>query len=63
MTEAVCAGVKGICGVMGERMARELHTKVLDIESVAYSTYFDAPSAARQIMGLVKAANRVAFAT
>jgi hypothetical protein len=63
MSAGVCAGVQGICRAMQEKLARQLHTDVLDIEGATFGTYFDAPSAARQIMGLVKAANRIAFAT
>jgi hypothetical protein len=63
MSAGVCAGVQGICRVMQEKLGQQLHHAVLGIESTKYNTYFDAPSAARQLMGLVKAANRIAFAT
>jgi hypothetical protein len=63
MSAGVCAGVDGICRVIQGKLAQGLHRGVLDIEAASFSTYFDAPSAARQVIGLVKAANRIAYAT
>tara|TARA_B110000285_G_C15109701_1_gene610263 strand:+ start:264 stop:737 length:474 start_codon:yes stop_codon:yes gene_type:complete len=63
MSRGVCAGVQGICTAMQNKLAQELHKKVLDLESTYFGTFFDAPSAARQIKGLMTGANRMAFAT
>jgi hypothetical protein len=48
---------------MQTKLAQELHKKVLDLEDSYFGTFFDAPSAARQIKGLMTGANRMAFAT
>lgn len=63
MSRGVCAGVAGICAAMQRVLIPELQRKVLDLEDAYFGTFFDAPSAARQIKGLVVAANRMAFAT
>lgn len=63
MSRAVCAGVEGICAAMQSDVAQNFHHKVLDLEDTYFGKYFDAPSAARQIKGLMNAANRVAFGT
>lgn len=63
MSRGVCAGVEGICAAMQKVLHQDLHKKVLNLEDGYFGTFFDAPSAARQIQGLIVATNSIAFGT